>query len=98
MKKTVLFLAVFCLCFSGCALQRVVEIDPQSRTVTKYTGVAFLNRSALEGLAVGKKTKNASALLSVKAAATETQTEAFQALGEALGAGLVAGAKGAAVP
>lgn len=80
---------------TGCALQRAVEINPETKALTKYTGISFLNRSALEGLSVAKKTKTSSSLLNLEKAGTETQAEALEALGKGLATGLVEGAKAA---
>lgn len=90
---------VFAVVFfgSGCAVQRVVQVGEgsgdQVHQLTKYTGIAVFNKSALEGMAVGKKTKSGSTLFSLEKANTETQSEAIAAAAEGLGTVLGAAVK-----
>jgi hypothetical protein len=88
-----LFLCLVPLLFCGCAVQRVVEFNPETKAMTKYTGFALFNKSALEGLAVGKRTTKSATVFSLDKGGTETQTDAIQAMGQALGAGIAEGAK-----
>jgi len=85
-----LFLAVFILAFSGCAMQRTTSIHmADGRFVETYTGVVWFNKTALKGLeAHTKKANGTSAALSLKEGATETQPEALRAQGEVLGVAL----------
>lgn len=102
MKSSILILL---LC-SGCAFHRTMDvtttIDPVTKIETKdrtsYVGISFFNRTSVTGLEVGKRTGKETTTLSLGKAQTETQTEAIKALGEALGAGIAAGAKKAIVP
>jgi hypothetical protein len=108
MKKLPLLLA---LLLSGCAWHRTVE-DTKDETfdlsntnlVTKssdkvtHVGISFFNKTAVEGLTIGKRSGKESTTLSLGKAQTETQTEAIKALGEALGSGLINGAKKSIVP
>jgi hypothetical protein len=89
----IILLCLVPLFFCGCAVQRVVEFNPETKALTKYTGFALFNRSALEGLAVGKRTTKSATVFSLDKGGTETQTEAIQAMGQALGAGIAEGAK-----
>ncbi|HTG44139.1 MAG TPA: hypothetical protein VK633_06370 [Verrucomicrobiae bacterium] len=93
-----LFCAAVLVLGGGCAMQRVVEIDPATKVMTRYTGLAFLNKSALEGLAVGKRTKTTSQVFSLQKGNTETQGEAITALAEAVGNLAGAAAKAAVKP
>lgn len=82
----------------GCALQRVSEFNPETKLETRYTGFSMLNRSALEGLSVGKRTRTSATVFSLQKGGTETQSEAIQALGEAIGGAVAAGVKTAVKP
>jgi hypothetical protein len=89
----IILLSLIPLLFCGCAVQRVVEFNPETKAMTKYTGFALFNKSALEGLAVGKRTTKSATVFSLDKGGTETQTDAIQAMGQALGAGIAEGAK-----
>ncbi len=83
---------------SGCAIQRVIELNPETKAITKYTGCSLLSRSALDGLAVGKKTKTGSSVFTLQKSGTESDPESIKAAAEAAGAMLGTFAKTAAKP
>jgi hypothetical protein len=99
MKK---YLPLCVLLMTGCAFNRTTEntFNPETQTVDKVTYVGFscFNKTAVEGLTVGQRSKSSSATLSLAKGNTETQTEAIKAAGEALGAGIAAGVKKAVAP
>jgi hypothetical protein len=90
-------LLLACLC-SGCAMQRAVEIDQEAGTTTRYTGISFFNKSALEGLSVGKRSGKTSHVFSLEKGNTETQPEAIKAMAEAIGIAAGTAAKTAVKP
>lgn len=66
-------------------MQRVVEIDVETKTTRKFTQFSLFSKSATDNLAVNKKTKSTSALLSFDKASAETEPEALRAAAEAFG-------------
>lgn len=108
MKK---FLSVFLVFAAGCAAHRTVDVTDsithdlsnsnlvtQSKDRTTHVGISIFNKTAIEGLTIGKRTAKETTTLSLGKAQTETQAEAIKATGEALGAGLAAGIKKSLIP
>ncbi len=77
---------------SGCVIQSASEYNPETRAVTRYTGVAWFNNTAVKGLNVGKKTKTTSNLFSLEEGNSEVQNEALKAMAEGMATGAVKGA------
>lgn len=96
MKKLTTF-SIVALLFTGCAFQRVTEngTNPVTQLAEKstYVGLSCFNKTALEGLTVGKRTATTSTTFSLTKGSTETQAEALKAAGEAIGAGIASGVK-----
>lgn len=77
-----LFLLAIPILSGGCVLQRAVAVNPETKAVTKYTGVAWFNNTAIKGLNVGKTTKTTSNLFSLEEGSNEVNTEALKAVAE----------------
>lgn len=60
---------------------------------TKYVGISWFNKTALEGLTVGKRNDEESATFTLEKGNTETPPETIKAVGEALGVGIAAGVR-----
>ena len=95
--KKLIALAAAALLLTGCAFHRTLErtFNPDTKTydLTKFTGFVWFNKTATEGLVVGKRTGTTSTTLSVTKASTETQADALRAVAEGAAAGAVKGAK-----
>lgn len=96
MKKLFTLAAVSSLLL-GCAYHQTLENthNPQTGTIdtTRFTGIVWFNKTATEGLVVGKRTATGSTTLSVTKASTETQADALRAVAEGAAAGAVKGAR-----
>jgi hypothetical protein len=83
-----LLLLVLCLVpifGAGCAFQAASQYNADTKETTHYLGFATFNKSALEGLSVGKKSKTTSTVFSLEKSDTETQGDAIKAMAEAVG-------------
>ena len=91
--KKIIVLSTVAILLSGCAFHQTTEntYNPDTKTydTTRFTGIVWFNKTATEGLTVGKRTATGSTTLSVAKAATETQTDALRAVAEGAAAGAV---------
>lgn len=75
--------------FEGCAYMHTASINPETHLAETFTGVVWLNKTALKGLeAHSRKANGSSAAVSIREGSTETQPEALKAAGETLGIAL----------
>jgi len=95
MKKLVTLCSLAALA-GGCAFHQTTENTYNEATkgydVTKFTGIIWFNKQAVEGLTVGKRTATGSTTLSITKASQETQADALRAVAEGAAAGAVKGA------
>lgn len=96
MKKIIVLAAAITL-LAGCAFHSTIEDtynpETQGRDITKFKGIVWFNKTATEGLIVGRRTSTGSTTLQVAKATTETQADALRAVAEGAAAGAVKGAK-----
>jgi hypothetical protein len=95
MKKVIktgmaLWVGAVLLCLgSGCAYMHTASINPETHLAETFTGVVWLNKTALKGLeAHSRKANGSTAAVSIREGSTETQPEAVKAAGETLGIAL----------
>lgn len=97
MKKLLATATLVAIAAGGCAYHRTVEntYNPETKSndTTKFTGIIWFNKQAVEGLTVGKRTGAGSTTLSITKATQETQADALRAVAEGAAAGAVKGAR-----